>query len=123
MIQRTILLFTEREEELLNLLIDVGIPKNSAKIIVFLGKTPVATLREIELGIDERACKVSGGVKYLIDRGWMKSWKIKFEKKPYWSKKCRLIVPLEQIVSSVEMQKETEAREEMTIVKKIRRLI
>jgi acyl-CoA synthetase (AMP-forming)/AMP-acid ligase II len=52
MIQKSLQLFTEKEEDFLNLFIEIGIRKNVARILVYLASTPEATLRDIEHGTD-----------------------------------------------------------------------
>jgi len=43
--------FTEKEEEIIRLLMDIGTKKNVARILVFLANTPEATTRGIENGV------------------------------------------------------------------------
>lgn len=54
MLTKTIQLFTEKEEEFVNLLIEIGTKRTIAKVLVFLANVPKATSREIERGTDLR---------------------------------------------------------------------
>ena len=65
--------FTDEEEELINLLIKIGIKKNSARILVFFKNIPNATSHDIEQGTDMRQSEVSVTMRYLMDKGWIRS--------------------------------------------------
>ena len=65
--------FTDEEEELINLLIKIGIKKNSARILVFFKNIPNATSHDIEHGTDMRQSEVSVTMRYLMDKGWIRS--------------------------------------------------
>ena len=54
MIEKTIQLFTDKEEEFVNLLVRIGTQKNVAKMLVYLAKLKKATSRDIERGTDLR---------------------------------------------------------------------
>ena len=54
-----VLTFTEKEEELADLLSEVGLKKNVAKVLVYLANTEEATSREIERGTDLRQLRKS----------------------------------------------------------------
>jgi predicted transcriptional regulator len=123
MIEKSVQLFTDKEEEFLNLLIGIGIHKTAAKILVYFVNNPEATLRDIELGVDVRLSEVSRATKYLTDQGWLRSWQIPMEKKPYWFKKFELAVSLTEIVASIEKQKKNEACDQVKLIKKIQNYI
>lgn len=119
MIEKSVLIFTEKEEEFVILLIEMGLRKNVAKTLVYLNKTPEATLRDIELGIDETLIEVSLTIKYLLDQEWVTWWKVPLEKRPYWLKKYKLAVPFAEIVEVIEKQKKEEACNQNDTIKKI----
>jgi predicted transcriptional regulator len=48
--EQTIQLFTDKEEEFVNLLIEIGTKKTVAQMLVFLANTPTATSRDLERG-------------------------------------------------------------------------
>ena len=87
MLTKTIQLFTEKEEEFVNLLIEIGTRRNVAKMLVYLANIKEATSREIERGTDLRQPEVSIAIKYLEEQGWIKSWKTPSDKKgrPVWN--------------------------------------
>jgi predicted transcriptional regulator len=72
--QEKVQYFTDKEEEFLNLLIGIGMKTNVAKLLVFFAGTPSATSREIEHGTDLRQPEVSVAMKYLAERGWIRSY-------------------------------------------------
>ena len=65
--------FSEKEEEFANLLIDIGMKRNVAKVLVFLIYAKEATSRSIERGIDLRQPEVSLAIKYMAGQGWVMS--------------------------------------------------
>jgi len=63
--EQTIQLFTDKEEEFVNLLIEIGTKKTVAQMLVFLANTSTATSRDLERGTDLRQPEVSIAIKYL----------------------------------------------------------
>lgn len=123
MLTKTIQLFTEKEEEFVTLLIEIGTKRTIAKALVFLANINEATSRDIERGTDLRQPEVSIAIKYLEDRGWIKSWKTPSDKKgrPVWN--YALAVPVPEIMTSIEKQKKTEANNQLALIKKMRNYI
>ena len=120
MIEQTIQVFDEKEEEFLNLLISVGVRKTIARVIVFFASTKEATSREIERGTDLRQPEVSIAIKYLTNQGWINRGKVPSEGKGRPQKKYRLSVKITEIVSSIESQKKSEAKNQLALVRKMR---
>ena len=120
MLTKTIQLFTEKEEEFVNLLIEVGTRRNVAKMLVYLANIKEATSRDIERGTDLRQPEVSIAIKYLEEQGWIKSWKTPSDKKgrPVWN--YALAVPVPEIMTSIEKQKKTEANNQLALIRKMR---
>jgi predicted transcriptional regulator len=123
MLTKTIQLFTEKEEEFVNLLIEIGTKRTIAKALVFLANIKEATSRDIERGTDLRQPEVSIAIKYLEDQGWIKSWKTPSDKKgrPVWN--YALAVPVPEIMTSIEKQKRAEANTQLALIKKMRNYI
>ena len=120
MIEQTIQVFDEKEEEFLNLLISVGIRKTIARVIVFFASTKEATSREIERGTDLRQPEVSVAINYLTNQGWITRGEVPSEGKGRPQKKYRLSVKITEIISSIESQKKSEAKNQLALVKKMR---
>ena len=121
MIEKTIQIFDEREEEFLNLLISVGVRKKIASIIVFFAsKKEELTSREIERGTDLRQPEISMAIKYMTEQGWIKIGEKSTDGKGRPSKTYSLAVPISEIVSGIEKQKKNEAKNQLSLVKKMR---
>jgi predicted transcriptional regulator len=112
--------FTEKEEEFVNLLIEIGTGKNVAKMLVFLANTPEATSRDLERGTDMRQPEVSIAVKYLTDQGWIKSREVPSEKKGRPMRNYSLAVPVKEIIAVIEKAKKNEANNQLALVKKMK---
>jgi predicted transcriptional regulator len=120
MLQKTIQLFTEKEEEFVNLLIEIGTRKTIAKLLVYLANTPEATSREIERGTDMRQPEVSMAIKDLVQLGWIKDRLIPSDKKGRKVRNFSLAVPFKEIITSIERQKKSEANNQIALVRKVR---
>lgn len=112
--------FTEKEEEFANLLIEIGMKKNIAKVLVFLASTPEATSRAIERGIDLRQPEVSIAMKYLMDQGWIRSCVNPSERKGRPMKIYELAKPTTVIMDNIEKKKKNEANNQFDLVRKLR---
>jgi len=116
----TIQYFTEKEEEIVNILIDIGTKKNIAKLLVFLANVPQASSRAIERGTDMRQPEVSIAMKYLLDRGWIRVREEPAETKGRPSKIYELAVPIKEIMNHIEEEKKSEARDQLALLRKLR---
>jgi predicted transcriptional regulator len=120
MLQKTIQLFTEKEYEFVNLLIEIGIRKNVAKMLVYLVNIPEATTRDIECGTDMRQPEVSLAIKYLAEKGWIKNREIPSDKKGRPIRIYALAVPVKDIIVSIEKQKKNETSNQLARIRKMR---
>jgi predicted transcriptional regulator len=118
--ERSVLVFTEEEEEFVNLLIKIGIKKTVAQTLVFLANTPEATSREIERGTDLRQPEVSIAIKYLDEQGWVQCRTIPSENKGRPQKCYSLTKPVKEIIAAIEKAKKNEANNQLALVKKMR---
>lgn len=123
MLTKTIQLFTEKEEEFVNLLIEIGTKQTIAKALVFLANVKVATSREIERGTDLRQPEVSLAIKYMDERGWIKSNEIPSDKKGRPVRNYALAIPVPDIMTAIEKQKKAEANNQLALIKKMRSYI
>jgi len=118
--QQTIQLFTEKEEEFVNLLIEIWTKRNVAKMLVFLANTLEATSRDLERGTDMRQPEVSIAIKFLAEQGWIKNREAPSEKKGRPQKTYSLAIPVKEIMIAIEKQKKNEANNQLTLVRKMR---
>jgi len=118
--EQSILVFTDKEEEFVNLLIKIGTKKTVAQTLVFLANTPEATSRELERGTDLRQPEVSIVIKYLDEQGWVQCRTIPSERKGRPQKCYSLTKPVKEIIAAIEKAKKTEANNQLALVKKMR---
>jgi predicted transcriptional regulator len=112
--------FTEREEEFVNLLIEIGMRRTVAKVLVFLANVEEATSRDIERGTDLRQPEVSIAMNYMYERDWLKSRESKAMSKGRPVKIYTLAKPVARIMDNIEQEKKEEARHRLELVKKLR---
>jgi predicted transcriptional regulator len=115
--------FTEREEEFVNLLIEIGMRRTVAKVLVFLANVDEATSRDIERGTDLRQPEVSIAMNYMYERDWLKSRESKAMSKGRPVKIYTLSKPIAKIMDNIEAEKKEEARHRLELVKKLRNYI
>lgn len=118
-----VLTFTEKEEEMADLLSDVGLKKNVAKVLVYLANTDEATSREIERGTDLRQPEVSIAMRTLNEKGWISNRESKAESKGRPVKIYNLAKPVNEIIDILENEKTEEIETQLEIIKKIREII
>jgi predicted transcriptional regulator len=120
---RNVQYFTEKEEEFVNLLIDIGTKQSIAKVLVFLSNTTEATSRDIERGTDLRQPEVSIAMRYLTGQDWIKSRESKAESKGRPVKIYVLSRSINDIMNSIEKEKKEEAKSQLALVQKLREYI
>jgi predicted transcriptional regulator len=118
--QENVMFFTEKEEEFVNLLIEIGTKRNVAKVLVFLANTPEATSRAIERGTDLRQPEVSIAMRYLMEQGWIKSRESKAKSKGRPVKIYELAKPITEIMDGIEKGKKKEANYQLQMIQKLR---
>ena len=69
---RCFLRFSDRDEEIANLFFEIGIGKNSSKVLALLIRELDFSSRDMERICDLRQPEVSIALKDLITRGWVK---------------------------------------------------
>ncbi len=114
-----VMYFTEKEEEFVKILIEIGTRKNVAKVLVFLANTPEATSRDIERGADLRQPEISLVMGYLSEQSWITSRDSRAESKGRPFKIYRLSRPFHEIMDSLEKEKKNEATRQLILVQKL----
>ena len=112
--------FTEKEEELGSLFMQIGIKKNAAKVLVFLANSSEATSHAIERGTDLRQPEVSLAIRYLMDQGWIMSWESKAESKGRPVKIYALAKPIANIMDCIEKENNEKATNQLKLIKELR---
>ena len=118
--QQTIHFFTEKEEEFANLLIEIGMKKNTATVLVFLANLTEATSRVIERGTDLRQPEVSIAIRYLDDQGWITSRVSKEESRGRRVRIYKLARPINEIVGGIEKKSKVELNKKLAAIQKLR---
>jgi predicted transcriptional regulator len=118
--QENVVYFTEKEEEISNLLIEIGIKKNIAKVLVFLAKTPETTSLALERGTDMRQPEVSLAMRYLMDQGWIRSRESSDVSKGRPMKIYTQAKSIDEIMNCIENEKKNETNHQLVLIKKLR---
>ena len=111
--QENVQYFSEKEEEFVNLLIDIGMKKNVANVLVFLAGMPEATSREIERGTDMRQSEASLAVNYLMNKSWIISCMSPSGNKGRPMKVYNLAIPITKIIDCIEKETEKKANNQL----------
>ncbi len=120
---RNVMYFTPREGELADLLVQIGIKKNVAKVLIYLAHTHEATSRDIERGTDLRQPEVSIAMASLIEQKWVENRETKAENKGRPVKIYRLSKPIHEIMDSIEQEKMKEASNQLKLIQHVREYI
>ncbi len=120
---QSVMYFTDKEKEFVDLLINIGTRKNVAQVLVFLANVPEATSRDIERGTDLRQPEVSLAMHYLIGQDWIKIKENKAEGKGRPVKIYSLANPIDRIMNSIEKEKKEMAKQQLARVQKLREYI
>jgi predicted transcriptional regulator len=110
------------DHEFVDLLHSLGVQRNVAKVITYLAVAGESTSREIELGSDLRQPEVSIAMRTLRRENWVREWDIKGEGKGRPSKVYALNTPVDEIIRSIEDQKQKKSAEAMESVRKLKEL-
>jgi predicted transcriptional regulator len=123
MILEKVTFFTDKEEEFINLLIKIGIKKNIARILVFFANITDATSHDIERGTDMRQSEVSLAMRYLMDKGWIRSRESSADSKSRPIKIYELAKPFNEIMDCIENEKKNEVSSHLALVQKLREYV
>jgi predicted transcriptional regulator len=115
--------FTPIGGELADLLVQIGLKKNVAKVLVYLAHTQEATSRDIERGTDLRQPEVSIAMATLVEQKWVENRESKAENKGRPVKIYRLSKPIHEIMDSIEQEKMKEASNQLKLIQQVREYI
>jgi predicted transcriptional regulator len=113
----------EKEEGLVNLLCELGMKRNVAKVLVVLAKTPKVTSRAIVQGTVLRHLEVVAVLQYLKKQGWIKSQEHKATHRGRPVKIYELAKPIAEIVNSIEKEKITKTNNQLQLIQKLRNCV
>lgn len=93
----------EKDNEFVDLLSAVGIPKNMSRALILINNNKEATSRDIELGATLRQPEVSIATKEMLRRGWINVSETKSESNKGRPKMIYTIaMPIAAIVDAIE---------------------
>lgn len=118
--ERTIEYLSEKEEEFVNLLVQIGTKKNVAKVLIFLANAKKATSRMIERGVDLRQPEVSIAISRMKENGWVTETEIRDTGKGRPCKEFHLAIPLSRILANLERAVRERVDQELGTVNRIR---
>lgn len=111
------------EHVFVDLLRSLGVQRNVAKVITYLAVAGESTSREIERGTGMRQPEVSIAMRTLRRENWVREWEIKStEGKGRPSKVYALNTPVDEIIRSIEDQKQKKSAEAMESIRKLKEL-
>lgn len=119
---KNVLYFTQKEEDLTDLLMQIGFKRNIARVLIYLANSPEATSRDIERGTDLRQPEVSIAMTALLEKGWLSAREIRTENKGRPVKKYSLSHPFSEIISRIEAGKTEELDRQLFIISQIREM-
>ena len=118
--EKNVMFFTEKEEEFTQLLIEIGIQKNVAKVLVFLANVPETDSRAIERGTDLRQPEVSIAMRQLKERDWVRVRKMNGTGKGRPVNTYGLARPIADIVDGIEKEKRYNVTRQLQWIQKLR---
>ena len=112
----------DKNIEFIDILRHLGMQRNVAKIITYLTDAGESNSREIERGTCMRQPEVSIAMRTLRGENWLREWEIKGEGKGRPSKVYALSTPVNEIIRSIEDQKQKKSAEAMESIQKLKDL-
>lgn len=114
---------TPLQDEMVNLLVGVGMKRNVAKVLVFLSELSEASSREIERGTDLRQPEVSIAMRELKEQEWVTFRESKTENKGRPVKIYSIALGLAEITNILEQKKRQEADSQISMINRMRKCI
>ncbi len=121
--QNMILNFTDNDLEITEILTNVGLKSNEARVLVVLFKGYDLTSREIERIVDLRQPEVSIAINMLIGRKWAQVSSLITEKKGRPVKVYSLSASIDGILDQIEEQIEGDYRSQLEIIERVRSMV
>lgn len=111
------------DEEIVKLLIDMGVSKKTAKTLTFLSHVEECISRNIEDNTDLRQPEVSTALKELRGRGWIEKEDIRKEGKGRPIHSYKMVVPFDRAVKALVKEKKSEILEIQNTIKRLKELV
>ena len=120
--QFSVKVLDDKDREFVEVLRDLGIPRNVASMITYLANVDEATSREIEIGSNLRQPEVSIAMRTLRNNDWVEEREIKKDGKGRPMKIYRLTISLEEIIRHFEEEKKRESTRVMENIDRLKDL-
>jgi predicted transcriptional regulator len=120
--QFSVKVLDDADREFVEVLRELGIPRNVASMITYLANVEEATSREIEIGSNLRQPEVSIAMRTLRNNSWVEEREIKKDGKGRPMKVYRLTISLGEIIKHFEDEKRKESAKTMESIEKLKEL-
>lgn len=115
--------FSKKDEEFVNVLIDLGTKWPVARVLVYLLNREEGTMRDIENVANMRQSEVSHAVSYMVEQGWVRTEDVRPEKIGRPIKIVSLAIPRDEIARTIGDEKKNHADHQLSLIRKARKLI
>lgn len=121
--QQMVTYMSRREEECVGILVELGIRKTIAFVLVYMANVDEATSRDIERGTDLRQPDVNIATRFLLEKKWIKAKKSTGKKIGRPNLVYCMAVPFNEIVRAIEDEKRREADYTICLAKKLQHYV
>ena len=111
------------DSEIIELLMDIGVPKKTAKTLTYLSHVDESISRSIEENTNLRQPEVSTALKELRGRGWIEKQDIRKEGKGRPIHLYKLAKSLDQIFNSFEKEKLIEVKSTQKNLHELKKIV
>jgi predicted transcriptional regulator len=111
------------DDEIVNLLVDMGVSRKTAKTLTYLSKVDECISKTIEEKTRLRQPEVSTALKELRGRGWIAKEDIKKEGKGRPIHSYKMVVPFDRAIKTLVKEKKGEINEMQNTIKRLRELV
>ena len=111
------------DKEIVDLLINIGVSRKTAKTLTYLSQVEETISRTIEEDTRLRQPEVSTALKELRGRGWIEKEDIRKEGKGRPIHSYKMIVPFDRAVKTLVKEKKGEITEMQNTIKRLRELV
>ena len=118
----TSLKLTKTDEEVVRLLIDMGISKKTAKTLTYLSHVDECMSKTIEENTHLRQPEVSTALKELRGRGWIEKHPIRKEGKGRPIHSYRMVIPFDRAIKTLVKEKKSEITDMQNTIKRLKDL-
>jgi len=113
----------ESDEEIVNLLVDMGVSRKTAKTLTYLSHVDNCISKTIEEETRLRQPEVSTALKELRGRGWIEKEDIKKEGKGRPIHSYRMVIPFDRAIKTLVKEKKSEIQEMQNTLKRLKEIV